>query len=78
MDAVGLLDASDDLVVRATTLLDLSEVLHLSGRRPEASGFAAEALALLDRKGVVAGLERASLLARSSPRGSTRPEGGPD
>ena len=75
MEAIGLLDASDHLVVRATTLLDLSEVLHLAGRHPQASAFAEEALALLDRKGVTAGLERARRLARS-PSGRIDATGG--
>ena len=72
LEAIDLLDASDDLVVRATTLLDLSEVLHLAGRRDRAATVAEEALALLDRKGVTAGLERARRLARSPDGGVAR------
>ena len=77
LEAIDLLDASDDLVVRATTLLDLSEVLHLAGRRDRATTVAEEALALLDRKGVTAGLERARRLARSPDGGVHAAEGGP-
>ena len=74
-EAVDLLEASDDLGVRATTLLDLSEVLHLSGREERGFAVAREALELLERKGVTAGLDRAQRLARSPGGGLEASEG---
>ncbi len=64
-EAVELLDASDDLRVRATALLDLAEVLHLGGKEALGHAAAQEALELLGRKGITAGLDRAKRLARS-------------
>jgi len=55
-DAVVTLEASDFLVFRGRTLLDLAEVLRLLGREDEALPFARRAVEAFDQKG-------ASLLA---------------
>jgi tetratricopeptide (TPR) repeat protein len=50
-DAIQAIDRSDFTNDRADARMDLSEVLELSGRRPDAGLAASEALALYDAKG---------------------------
>jgi class 3 adenylate cyclase/tetratricopeptide (TPR) repeat protein len=63
--AVATLEASDFLVFRGRTLLDLAEVLRLLGREDEALPFARRAVETFDQKG-------ASLLADQA-RSAARP-----
>jgi DNA-binding SARP family transcriptional activator len=74
-EAVDLLEGSDDLGVRADTLVDLSEVLHLAGKEKQGFASADDALELLGRKGITAGRDRAQRLARSPGGGLEAGEG---
>ena len=59
-EAGALLAASDALDDRATTMVDLAEVLHLASRHDEAEAVEREAFALFQRKGDTAALERSA------------------
>jgi DNA-binding SARP family transcriptional activator len=66
--AVELASETDALSQRATTLLDLAEVLWLRGRAADASAAVDNALKLFDRKKNVAGRRKArSLLSELAP-----------
>jgi predicted Zn-dependent protease len=68
-EAVTLVEQTDMLNHRCDALLDLAEVLELSGRREEAMAAVEDALALYERKGnlVMARRSSARLEEMSSP-----------
>jgi tetratricopeptide (TPR) repeat protein len=67
-EAVGLAASTDMLTMRADALLDLAEVLRLSGPSAEADAAARQALALYERKEDRVSAARArSLLAAGTP-----------
>jgi Flp pilus assembly protein TadD len=72
-EAVRLAAPTDMLTMRADALLDLAEVLRLSGPSAEADAAARQALALYDRKEDRVSIARARphLLAAGTP--TTRP-----
>ena len=61
-EGVELAAPTDFLNVRATSLLDLAEVLLVAGRADEAAAVIASAAALFEQKGNVVGLARARAL----------------
>ena len=61
-EGVRLAADSECVGWHADVLLDLAEVLRLSGRSEEAEATAVEAVRLYERKGNVAGMERAENL----------------
>jgi DNA-binding SARP family transcriptional activator len=66
-EAVALAGETDFLVLHADALMDLAEVLRLTGREGESAPFVEQALELYERKGHVVGVERArALLARTA------------
>jgi class 3 adenylate cyclase/tetratricopeptide (TPR) repeat protein len=69
-EAVELLHQTDASDVRDEGLVDLAEVMHLSGDSEAAAGYLREALALFERKGNVAAQElaRRRLAELPSPR----------
>ena len=65
-EAVALAAETDFLVLRADALMDLAEVLRVTGRDDEATPFVEQALELYEQKGHVVGADR----ARSALAGS--------
>ena len=64
-EAVTILNATDILARRADALIDLAEILELAGRGEDARSALDDAIALLDQKEHLIGLERArAALAR--------------
>ena len=61
-EAVGLAEETDFLVLHADALMDLAEVLRLTGREDESAPFVEQARELYERKGHVVGVERAQAL----------------
>jgi tetratricopeptide (TPR) repeat protein len=57
-EAVRLAERTDFLTIHADALVDLAEVLRQGGRADEADTSLAAALALFERKGDVASIER--------------------
>ena len=65
-EAAALAAETDFLVLRADALMDLAEVLRVTGRDGESKPFVAQALELYEQKGHVVGADRArSVLAGS-------------
>jgi len=64
-EAVAMAEQTDMINMRATTLVDLAEVLRLDGRQAEAASLAAEAIAFYQRKGnLVSAAQAGELLGR--------------
>ena len=74
-EAVALVEPTDLLSHHGDAMLDLADVLRLSGRTGEAGGAACDALALYERKGNLVSAQRARLRLASgraaNPRRST-------
>ena len=64
-EAVSLLEGTDVLAVRADALLDLADVLVVSGRSAAAGPVAAQARELYERKGHLVGVDVAERLLAS-------------
>jgi hypothetical protein len=73
--AVALAEQVDDLNAHGDALLDLGEVLALSGRRDEAAGVREEARTLYERKGNLVMAARVPTPA-ASPRSASAARGG--
>jgi tetratricopeptide (TPR) repeat protein len=58
-EAIALAEPTDEVISKGECAFALAEVLHLTGRREEAAAEAARALAIWQRKGIVASVERA-------------------
>ncbi|HEY7195737.1 MAG TPA: AAA family ATPase [Gaiellaceae bacterium] len=66
-EAVALAEPTDDLALRARSVLDLAEVLRLLGREEESRPLVEESIALSERKGDVVSAERARGLLAELP-----------
>jgi tetratricopeptide (TPR) repeat protein len=73
-EALALLEQTEDETARAEALLDLAEVSLAAGRGAQARREAAEARKLFERRGYVAGAERAAAI--EAEKGGSPPTGG--
>jgi class 3 adenylate cyclase/tetratricopeptide (TPR) repeat protein len=67
--AVELIAQTEDVVTHSNTLMDLGEVLRMTGKMGEAASVLNEALAICERKGDVVSAARARALAEQTDQG---------